>query len=306
MIAKRWQKTTLSVISAALALAMVAAGVVTRAKAHELITNPVQTRRMPHQTPSDYQLPFEDLTIAAADGLKLAGWFVPSHNGAVIIFVHGYKDHRGSMLGAAAMYARHGYGVLLASVRAHDRSEGERLSFGHEEMKDLDAWYRFVASHDGVDLSRIAILGVSMGGSLAIQYASENPRLAAVIADCAFSSLNDTVETSVRYFTGLPPFPFAPMIRFWAEREGGFSFAEIDAKKWIGRISPRPVFLMQGGADVVVSPASGHALYEAAGQPKELWFEPTLGHARFFDERQQEYERRVVGWVDGYLKVPGS
>jgi hypothetical protein len=219
----------------------------------------------------------------------------------VIIFVHGYKDHRGSMLGAAAMYARHGFGVLLASVRAHDRSEGERLTFGHEEMKDLEAWYRFVTQHPGVDTSRIAILGVSMGGSLAIQYAAHNTHVAAVIADCAFSSLDDTVETSVKYFTGLPPFPFAPMIRLWAEREGGFSFAEVDAKKWIGHISPRPVFLMQGGADVVVSPASGQALYAAAGEPKELWFEPALGHARFFDERQAEYERRVVGWVERYL-----
>ena len=296
-----WRRRALLALAVVLTGAVLTAGLVTRARAHELITNPAATRRLPHKTPADFQLPFEDLTVRSADGLNLAGWFIPSKNGALIIFVHGYKDHRGSMLGAAAMYARHGYGVLLASVRAHDRSDGERLSFGHEEMKDLDAWYRVAASHEGVDVNRIAILGVSMGGSLAIQYASQNAHLAAVIADCAFSSLNDTVETSVRYFTGLPAFPFAPMIRFWAEREGGFSFAEIDAKTWIGRISPRPVFLMQGGADVVVSPSSGQALYQAAGQPKELWFEPALGHARFFDERQEEYERRVVGWVERYL-----
>jgi fermentation-respiration switch protein FrsA (DUF1100 family) len=114
--------------------------------------------------------------------------------------------------------------------------------------------------------------------------------------------MNDTIATSVRWFTGLPPFPFAPMIAFWAGREGGFSVSEIDAKKWIGRLSPRPVFLMQGGADKVISSNSGELLYQAAGQPKELWFDPALGHAKFFAERRAEYERRVLGFWDRYLK----
>jgi len=91
------------------------------------------------------------------------------------------------------------------------------------------------------------------------------------------------------------------MIGFWAGHELGFSLDEIDAKKSIGRISPRPVFLMQGGADKVISPKSGELLYRAAGEPKELWFDPALGHARFFAERRDEYERRVLGFWDKYL-----
>ena len=50
------------------------------------------------------------------------------------------------------------------------------------------------------------------------------------------------------YFTDLPAFPFAPLIVYWAERETGFKTEDIDATKWIAQISPRPVFLMQGGA----------------------------------------------------------
>ena len=106
------------------------------------------------------------------------------------------------------------------------------------------------------------------------------------------------MDTSVRFFTGLPPFPFAPMIRFWAEREGGFASAAVDAKRWIGRISPRPVLVMLGGADVVVSPVSGQRLFEAAGQPKEFWFEPAVGHGKFLATMPDEFERRVVGFFD--------
>ena len=128
------------------------------------------------------------------------------------------------------------------------------------------------------------------------------PTGCAVVAQSAFSSLNDTVETSVRFFTGLPPFPFAPLITFWAEREAGFDAGDIDAKKWIGKLSPRPVFLMQGGADVVISTSSGQKLYDAAREPRELWFDPAIGHARFDTARPEEYERRVSQFFDRYLK----
>jgi uncharacterized protein len=199
------------------------------------------------------------------------------------------------------MMYRHGYGALLTSVRAHDRSGGETITFGMHEVNDMDAWYQYLISRDDIDPDRIGILGNSYGGMLAIQYAAQNEAIRAVVANSAFSSLNDTVSTSVTYFTDLPSFPFAPLIVFWAERETGFKTEDIDATKWIMQISPRPVFLMQGGADVVISVESGQRLYDAAGEPKELWFDPELGHVRFDTERAEEYERRVVEFFDRYL-----
>jgi fermentation-respiration switch protein FrsA (DUF1100 family) len=205
------------------------------------------------------------------------------------------------MLNEAEMLYRHGYGVLISSVRAHDASDGEQISFGYREMQDLEAWYQYVLTRAEVKPDRIGILGNSMGGSLVIQYAAQNPNIEAVAANSAFSSLNDTVATSVTHFTGLPPFPFAPLILFWGEQEGGFKASEIDAKKWISQLSPRPVFLMQGGADTVISVNSGELLYAAAGEPKELWYEPALGHTMFDESLPQEYEQRVIGFFDKYL-----
>lgn len=274
----------------------------TRTRAHELITNPRDTRHVPTRTPADYGMPFEEARVTTADGLKLVGWFVPTANGASVILVHGYKDDRGSMLRLANVLHRHGYGLLILSLRGHDRSDGELITFGHAEIQDLDAWYAYEVAHAGVDVHEVGIFGGSMGGSIAIQYAARNPRIAAVIADCAFSSLNDTVDTSVKFFTGLPPFPFAPMIVFWTEREAGFHASEIDAKQWIPHIAPRPIFLLQGGADVVVSRESGERLFEAAGGPKELWYDAEVGHAQFLDKRPEEFERRVVAFYDKNLR----
>jgi len=282
---------------------LLAASVVEKAhsEAIRLTTNSPAQRKVPKQTPADYHLDFVDAGVTSSDGLKLVGWYIPGTNGSTVIFVHGYKDSRGNMLGSAAMFHAHGYGALLIALRGHDRSDGDRVTFGHTELRDLDAWYGFAVRQPDIDRQRIALLGVSMGGAIAIQYAAKNPAIAALVADSAFSSMDDTIATSVRHFTGLPPFPFASLIGFWIRENTGLTRDEADAKRAIPRISPRPVFLMQGGADTVISPQSGQLLYDAAKEPKELWFDPALGHARFFDERRDEYEQRVIGFMDRYV-----
>jgi dipeptidyl aminopeptidase/acylaminoacyl peptidase len=298
---KRKTRLIVNVIVGIVLLAVIGILNVTRNEAHKLITAPMETRKLPEENPSNFNLPYEDVEITSPDGLKLAGWFVPSQNGAVIIMQHGYKSTRKELLNEAEMMYRHGYGILLTTVRAHDHSDGEMITFGMKEIDDLEAWYQYVVTRNDIDPEKIGMLGNSYGGMLAIQFTAHNKKIKAVVADCAFSSLNDTVETSVEYFTDLPAFPFAPLIVFWAERETGFKTEDIDATKWIAQISPRPVFLMQGGADVVISADSGQRLYDAAGEPKELWFDPELGHVGFDKERAAEFEQRVSKFFDKYL-----
>src|SRR4029453_13150844 len=68
-------------------------------------------------------------------------------------------------------------------------------------------------------------------------------------------------------------------------------------KDLVGRIAPRPVFL-------IAAPDSGHGeelnrgYYAAAGEPKTLWEIPESKHVGGLDARPQEYERRVVGFFD--------
>jgi fermentation-respiration switch protein FrsA (DUF1100 family) len=299
---RRWQKVSASLVAVLLLAAGTGLGVKTKAEAHRLVTNPRETRNVPAETPANRGMAFEEIGVTTADGLRLAGWFIPSSGRALVIVVHGYKDHRGSVLGVAHILRRHGYAVLVTSLRGHDRSDGETISFGAREMQDLTAWYAYARARPDVDPELIGIFGVSMGATLAIQFASENPGIKALVADCAFSSVEDTVETSVEFFTGLPPFPFASLILFWMERELGVDSDTIDAKRWIPSISPRPVFLLQGGADIVVSPESGERLYQAAREPKELWFEPELGHAEFLKKRPREFELKVSEFFKKHLR----
>jgi len=290
--------------STAVLVALAAAGAakVTKDQAHVLLTNPRQGRYVSEETPAARGLAFEDVTATSTDGTVLRGWFIPADSPRLILVQHGYKDRLQSMLTLAALLHRHGYQVMLMCVRAHDRSDGERIYMGAREMPDMEAWARLAEAKPGVDPGKVGMFGVSMGGSLAIQYTATHQDVKALVADSAFSSLEDTIDTSVKFFTGLPPFPFGPMIRFWAEREGGFDPRAVDAKRWIGNVSPRPVLIMQGGADQVVSVTSGQKLFDAAREPKEFWFEPSVGHGKFLKMMPDAFEQRVVGFFDRNLK----
>jgi fermentation-respiration switch protein FrsA (DUF1100 family) len=299
---KKWLKITLIVVGILSVVAVGALAMFTRNQAHELVTHPLEARRPMTQTPADYGLPYENVTVTTADGLKLVGWYLPTQNGAAIIAQHGYKGDRTDLLVTAELLHRHGYGVLLTTFRAHDQSEGELITLGKDEMQDFEAWYQYLLTRDDVDQAKIGLLGESMGGALAAKYAAQNPNIRALVVHSAFAQFSDTVEIAVHHFTGLPPFPFAPMILFWAEREAGVVISEIDTTVWIRDINPRPVFILQGGADDHISIDSGEVLYQAAGEPKEFWYEPEAAHHGFdLEPFLPDFERRVVAFFDEHL-----
>jgi uncharacterized protein len=289
-----WKRlVSISVLTVTLA-GGAALGVRTRSEAHRLITNPMDTRHLPGRRPIDFGMVYDEVTALTSDNLKLSGWYMPGKNGALVIAIHGYKGDRGEMLHKASLLSQEGFAVLIGSLRAHDLSDGDVITFGREEMRDLEAWYRVARAQEEGRGDHIGIMGNSLGGTIAIQFAARTPGIKAVATDSAFSSLSDTIEKSVRFFTGLPPFPFAPLIAFWAEREAGIRVADVDATKWIGQISPRPVLLMQGGNDVVISTESGQRLFDAAREPRELWFEPKVSHGGFDRALPDEFQRRVA------------
>ena len=278
---------------------------VARREAARLVTHLPDERPPIERTPADVGMDYSDVHVTTSDGLRLAGWWTPSKNGAAVIVQHGYKTNRSTqLLEIAATLARGGYGVLLSSLRAHDLNDGRVISFGLEEMKDLSAWLALIQTLEGVDPSRIGIFGNSLGGSLAIQLAAQTQSIKAIVTHSAVASVRSTVETSIAYFTGLPSFPFTPMILFWVEQDWAMQPDLLDFTVWIAALDSQPILLMQGGADVVVASESGQLLYDAAREPKELWFEPDLGHVDFQRERSQEFSDRVVGFFDRYLLNP--
>ncbi len=254
----------------------------------------------------DSGLDLEEVTVVNDSGMSLNGFYAPSQNGAAVMLLHGATAFPYHMLEEATMLGRHGYGVALITVRDHNFSDGDLLSFGcaGREMEDLQAWHHFLNQRDGVDPERIGLLGQSMGGILAIQYAAQSEDIEAVVAVSAPSSLEHTMTTLITSETGLPLSVARLMTglsMFWTEREIGCDPSTISPIDWIGDISPRAVYILHGENDPQLPADSGERLYRAAGEPKRYWLCEGSGHHECDSDYPQAYEERIVSFFNEYL-----
>lgn len=215
----------------------------------------------------------KEVPVVSDSGMSLNGYYRPSENGAAVMLLHGVTAFPNHMMEEAMMLSRHGYGVLLITVRNHNFSDGETISFGCEdrEMEDLRAWHQFLSQQEGVDPERIGLLGQSMGATLSIQYAAQTEEVKAVVAVSSPSSLKYAMPYFISAKTGLPlgiaKLVTGPML-FWYSREVDCDMSTVNAQEWVGDISPRAVYILHGEEDPQLPPDSGALLYEAAGEPK--------------------------------------
>lgn len=137
------------------------------------------------QTPADLGLVYRDVTVPASDGTDLAGWYLPTRNGAAVVLMHGAGSTRSGVLEHAAVLAEHGFGVLLFDARGHGESEGRAMDFGWYGESDASGAVDFLTQQRDVSSERIGLLGLSMGGEQAIGAAGGDERVAAVVAEGA-------------------------------------------------------------------------------------------------------------------------
>ncbi|MDX1614721.1 MAG: alpha/beta fold hydrolase, partial [Candidatus Promineifilaceae bacterium] len=195
----KWLKVLLIVVGVLMIVLVAGFGYLTRDIALDTVYHPPEERPEIAQTPADVGLDYEEVTVTTADGYNLVGWYVPGDNGATVIAQHGSPGPMPDSLFEASILHAQGYNVLLSSFRAHGESDGEMITFGYHETKDIEAWYRYLLTREEVDPERIAIFGESMGGGTAILAAVENPELKAVAVASAFAMSQETIETFIGY-----------------------------------------------------------------------------------------------------------
>jgi hypothetical protein len=244
--------------------------------------------------PAALGAPYEEVTFTTSDGLELAGWYVPSKNGAAVIAFPGRKGPQPH----ARMLARHGYGVLLFDRRGEGESEGDPNTLGWAGDRDLEAAVAFLRDRPDVDPDRIGGLGLSVGGEMLLQSAAESNALKAVVSEGAGTrSIREHVHMS-----GVARWILLPQWSVITAATAVFSnHAPPPAlNELVGRISPRPVFLIytpHGQGAETLNPT----FYAAAGEPKTIWEIPDASHTGGLDARPKEYERRVLGFFDDAL-----
>ena len=116
---------------------------------------------------------YETVAFRAADGLRLAGWYRPSRNGAAVLVVHGGGSDRRGSLAHARLLARHGYGVLVYDARGRGESDGAPNNYGWGWPEDVEGALAFLRSRPGIDPARIGAVGLSTGADVLVEVAAQ-------------------------------------------------------------------------------------------------------------------------------------
>lgn len=249
-------------------------------------------------TPADYHLPFENISIVTRDGFTLRGWFIPAENArGTIVVCHGYAGECTPDLQYAPLLHRHHFNTLFFDFRGHGMSDGNYTSLVYFERFDLLAALDYLKARG---IERVVLLGLSMGGAIALATTPLSAMVVGVISDSTFSELWRVVARNVER-RGVPSpltWMIGRLVVVIASLRLRANLFSADPIHHIHRIAPRPILLMHAANDVEVPVVQAYQLFNAAREPKALWVVPNAVHRKIEDVAPTEYQQRLLEFLD--------
>lgn len=263
-------------------------------------------------TPDKLGLKAQEVSFVSSDGIPLSAWWAPvehTHTKAIVILLHGMEGmDASSMLGHAKFLNDAGYASLCLDMRAHGKSGGNRIGLAFEEPRDVFAALDWLRKRPEAEDKPLVLLGVSMGGAVAIRTAAVRQDVDAVISVSSFAS----VDRMIQGFMGMMGAPriliasMPPFIQLAIRTVYGVWPTVASPLHDIGKIPPRPILLIHGTADDQV-PLDHVRLLEKAASGKaqrvEVWIAQGGGHCVFqtielTKPQDQEYTQRILDFLE--------
>jgi dipeptidyl aminopeptidase/acylaminoacyl peptidase len=299
---RTWRKIVTAVVIAYLALSIFA-GIVIADFSLKLRRLPLRHRQAIAATVQrDFRAELQDVSITAADGAVLKGWYIHprDYNGNAAVLLHGITDNREGVAGYGHLLLEHGYAVLLPDARRHGESGGELATYGVKESDDIHRWVNWIYSHDPPQC--VYGFGESYGAALMLQSLAAENRYCAVAVESPFSTAREVSYERVSGPLHLEPWfgrtlgrPAIWSAMVYARLRYGIDLAQPSPLEAVAH-STVPVLLIHGDADHNIAPRHSQLIANAAPDHVELWLVPHAGHTMAWAAAHQEFETRLLGW----------
>jgi pimeloyl-ACP methyl ester carboxylesterase len=260
------------------------------------------------KTPAYVQASFEDVSFRSRDGLTLKGWWFASSKpaGKAAVLVHGKDQNRIDSSFDPGRIARFlladGWSVLLFEMRGHGQSDGLRWGLGQYEPNDILGAIDLAAQKAGVVRGRVATIGESMGGGSVLMTVGKDPTIGPVVVDSAYASAQAVVDEVGPQYSGLPAF-FTPGLIAMSRILYGLDIGGVVPVDVVRAHPERPFLFIQCEDDSTVAKHHGMELKAASANPNtRLWLVRDCGHVKAFVTHPQEWQDRVLAFLDGQLK----
>jgi len=242
-----------------------------------------------------------------------AWWCLPTSGTSpypCLIIMHGYGGDKNGLQMLAPAFAARGIATFAIDAEYHgDRKQPGSDILGAYIYRNRDALRQtvidlrraidFLQSRREIDAKRIGYIGLSMGGILGGILAGVDERVQAPILIVAGGDWG--------YLFAKSQHPAAAQLRqkqpelFNNPQKVNEVLGPVDPVNWVGRISPRPLLMINGKDDQIVPKECTERLFAAAKQPKEIvWLEG--GHL----PQPDAVLRTVDEWLNKHLLAPGQ
>ena len=227
-------------------------------------------------TPEFIDIPYEDLYITTADGIKFNGWFLTERDARyTLLFLHGNAGNIGDRLDKLEILRKAALNIFIIDYRGYGKSQGSPSEQG--VYTDALAAYGYLINERKINPQEIILYGESLGSAVAIDLAAKE-RIKALIVEGAFSSGEDMAKII---------YPLVPRFFFRGKLDSLAKIKEIKAAKLI----------IHSRNDEVVPIKLSRKLFDNARGPKEF-IELIGGHNDAFLDSRQEYISSIISFIE--------
>ena len=258
-----------------------------------------------------FQRPFQRVEFSATDGVPLVGWWIPAAarpgtSPPTVLLCPGLSATKATQLHLAVRLMQAGYNIFIFDFRGHGESGGALTSFGDLERRDVLGAVRWLQTAHPQACRKLVGLGVNTGAAALIAAAADpgpqGQNIDAIAVYGTFDRLDSTLATIAQNY--IPP-PLGWLVRHvglpLASVQVGADLSSFSPANDVKALWPRPIFVVHGLNDEIISFEHGQSLYDSAFQPKyDLWI-GTGGHFEVIDN--DAAAREVRRYFDGSAQI---
>jgi pimeloyl-ACP methyl ester carboxylesterase len=262
----------------------------------------------------------EHVELKTLDGLTLQGCYLrtsaPRRKG-VILFGLEYGSNRWACVPYTHFLRAAGFDIFSFEPRGQgesDRQPGYEPSqwVTEYEVRDFETALAYLKLRQDADPRGIGFFGISKGGSAGLIAAAGDPQVRCFVTDGVFATHTTMLPYMRKWAT-------IYVDRFWIHRilpnwmygvfarsclrhirkVRGLRFPHLEYA--IPKLAPRPLFMIHGGADTYIKPEMAQALFDLAGEPRELWLVEGAKHNQALNLANGEYQRRILAFFQQHL-----
>ena len=235
------------------------------------------------------------VSFPVADGTSRDGWFFPGRRGApTVIVCHGYLSQRSDVLTLVTALQDSQFNVFLFDFSGHGTSPGI-THWDTARARNFNPRFEVLSARDDIDPKHFGLWGVDLGGYVALEEATHEPRISAL------ASSTTPIRTRAKWFKSRrnsrasPILPYVGRFCDWGFRLLNYQYRnEPPVTARLSLTKGIPKFFFQSDSRPALATQTLQ-LFILAPEPKQI-VRTRMRYSEMTDEDRKNYENIVVSF----------